>query len=205
MAGIDATDRAKPVRRLYDWVVGWAETRFGLPALAAVSFVESSFFPVPPDPLLLALCLGATRRALVFAAVATGSSVAGGVFGYWIGAEAWDTLGPFFMDHVPGVDERSFQRVQALYERWNFGAVAFAGLTPIPYKVFAITAGVFSVDLATFAAGSLLGRGLRFFLLALLIYRFGKPIKAFIDRRFAALAWAAGILLAGGFLALKLL
>jgi len=197
--------RPGAVRRLYDWVLGWAETRFGMPALAALAFVESSFFIIPPDPLLIALALGRSRRALTYAAVATLASVAGGVMGYWIGAQLWDALGPFFFEHVAGVDEHSFERVRALYDRWSFGAVIFAGLTPIPYKVFTIAAGVFAIDLPTFVAASLVGRGMRFFAVAILIFHFGQPIKAFIDRYFVPLSWALGIILVAGFAAIRLI
>lgn len=193
------------LRRLYDWVTGWAETRFGAHALAAVSFAESSVFPVPPDPLLLALCLGRRKRALVFALVATVASVLGGVLGYWIGAELWAAWGGFFFEHVPGVNESSFTRVQELYRRWDFGAVVFAGLTPVPYKVFALAAGVFGIDFPTFVAASLVGRASRFFSVALLIHFFGRSIKGFIDRYFSTLVWILGLLLVGGFVALKLL
>lgn len=192
-------------RRFYEWVIGWADTKYGVWALGGVALAESSFFPVPPDPVLLSLCLGAHRRALVFATVATTASVVGGIVGYWIGAEAWQVLGGFFFEHVPGVNEASFARVQALYTQWDFGAVVFAGLTPIPYKVFALSAGVFAIDLPTFIAASIVGRGLRFFLIATLIRLFGEPVKAFIDRYFVVLAWALGLLLVAGFAVLRFL
>jgi membrane protein YqaA with SNARE-associated domain len=191
------------LRRLYDWVLGWAETRYGMPALFLLAFAESSVFPIPPDPLLMALCLGAPRRALRFAAVATVASVLGGMTGYALGFGAWSLVGPWFFAHVPGVTPDAFTSVQALYDRYDFWAVFLAGLTPIPYKVFTLSAGVFAISFPVFVVASAASRGLRFFLVAGLIYRFGKPIAAFIDRWFNWLAWAFGILIVLGFLVVE--
>ncbi len=192
------------VRRMYDWVLHWAETPYGEPALGVLSLAESSFFPIPPDPLLIALSLGAVRRSLRFALVATVASVLGGILGYWIGAGFWELLGPFFFDHVPGVTAEAFERVQGLYVRWDFWAVFLAGLTPIPYKVFTLSAGVFAINFPVFVLASALSRGLRFFILAGLIYRFGEAIGGFIDRYFERLMWAFGILLVGGFVVIEM-
>lgn len=191
------------LRRLYDWVLGWAETRFGTPALFVLSFIESSFFPIPPDPLLMALCLGAPKKAFRYALVATGASVLGGLAGYAIGAGAWSLVGDWFFAHVPGVSPEAFGSVQELYDRWDFWAIFFAGLTPIPYKVFTLSAGVFAISLPIFLAASAVSRGLRFFVVAALIYRYGRPIAAFIDRWFNWLAWAFGILVVLGFLVVE--
>lgn len=192
------------IRRLYDWVLHWAETPYGVSALFVLAFAESSFFPIPPDPLLVALCLGAARKSLRFAAVATLASVAGGVAGYAIGAGAWHVLGPWFFAYVPGVTPEAFASVQGLYDRYDFWAVFLAGLTPIPYKVFTLSAGVFQIDFAIFVLASVLSRGLRFFAVAALIYRFGPPIARFIDRYFDLLAIAFAVLLVGGFVLVKL-
>ena len=200
----EASGRAGPVRRLYDWVLHWAETPYGTPALFVLALAESSFFPIPPDPLLIALCLGAAKRSLRFAAIATGASVIGGVIGYGIGAGAWHVVGDWFFQYVPGVSPDAFARVQGLYDRWDFWAVFLAGLLPIPYKVFTLSAGVFSINFPVFFVASVLSRGLRFFVLAGLIYRFGRPIEGFIDRYFNLLAWVFGILLVAGFLVIKL-
>jgi len=194
----------KPLRKLYDWVLHWADTPHGTAALFLLALAESSFFPVPPDPLLIALCLGAATRSLRFAAVATAASVAGGIVGYLIGAGAWNLVqGPFYA-YVPGVSPESFERVRALYDRYDFWAVFLAGLTPIPYKVFTLSAGVFRINFPVFVFASLLSRGLRFFAIAGLIYRFGPNIALFIDRHFDRLAWAFGVLLVGGFLLIRL-
>ena len=193
-----------PLRRLYDWVLHWAETPYGAPALFGLALAESSFFPIPPDPLLIALCLGAPALSLRFAANATLASVIGGVVGYGLGAGAWHLLQDWFFAYVPGVSAESFARVQGLYDRYDFWAVFFAGLTPIPYKVFTLSAGVFSINFAVFVVASVLSRGLRFFMLAGLIFYFGEPITKFIDRYFNLLAWAFGFLLVGGFVVIEL-
>ena len=191
------------VRRLYDWVLHWADTPYGLQALAVLAFAESSVFPIPPDPLLIALCLGATRRALRFAAVATIASVLGGILGYGIGAVVWISVSDFFFVYVPGVTPEAFDTVQRLYDRWDFWAVFVAGLTPIPYKVFTISAGVFAINFPVFIFASVLSRGLRFLLVAGLIYRFGESIRSFIDRYFNLLTWVFGLLLVLGFVLIE--
>lgn len=191
------------VRRLYDWVLHWADTPYGLQALALLAFAESSVFPLPPDPLLIALCLGATDRAIRFAGLATIASVLGGILGYGIGAVVWISVSGFFFDFVPGVTPEAFATVQGHYDRWDFWAVFVAGLTPIPYKVFTISAGVFSINFPVFILASVLSRGLRFFLLAGLIYRYGESIRSFIDRYFGLLTWTFGLLLVLGFVLIE--
>ncbi len=197
--------RSGPVRRLYDWVLHWAETPYGGPALFVLALAESSFFPIPPDPLLIALCLGAASKSLRFALIATSASVLGGMIGYGIGAGAWDLAEPWFYQYVPGVSPEAFEQVQVQYDRWDFWAIFFAGLTPIPYKVFTLSAGVFSINFGIFVVASVLSRSLRFFVLAGLIFKFGRPIASFIDRYFNLLAWIFGILLLSGFLVIELL
>lgn len=197
--------RPGPMRRLYDWVLHWAATPYGAPALFVLALAESSFFPIPPDPLLVALCLGVPALSMRFAATATLASVVGGVIGYAIGAGAWSLLGDWFFAYVPGVSPESFASVQVLYDRYDFWAVFLAGLTPIPYKVFTISSGVFSINFPIFVVASVLSRGLRFFVVAGLIYKFGQPITRFIDRYFNVLALAFGILLVGGFFLIEFL
>ena len=196
---------AGPIRRLYDWVLSWADTPYGPHALALLALVESSVFPIPADPLLVALCLGASHRALRFAGIATVASVLGGVLGYWIGAVLWLTVSEFFFSYVPGISPDAFASTQGLYMRWDFWAIFFAGLTPVPYKVFAISAGIFSISFPTFVLASVLSRGVRFFLVAVLIYQFGESIRSFIDRYFDRLTWLFGILVVLGFLVIELI
>ena len=186
-------------------MLGWAETPSGPTALAALSFAEASFFPLPPDPLLMALCLGAIKKSLRFAAITTVASVAGGIAGYFIGAGAWQALGGFFFEYVPGVSPESFQDIQAFYDRWDFLAVFMAGLTPFPYKVFTLSAGVFSINFPIFVLASVLSRGLRFFAEAGLLYWKGPSIGRFIDKYFNRLAWLFAALILAGFLALEFL
>lgn len=191
------------VRRLYDWVLHWAHTPYGIPALVLLTFAESSFFPIPPDPLLVALCIAAPRRSLLFAAAATTASVLGGVAGYWIGAGGWHIVQDFFFTYVPGVSPEAFGRVQVLYDHWDFWAIFFAGLTPIPYKVFTLSAGVFRINFPIFVIASVLSRGLRFFIVAALIRRYGAPISVFIDRHFNRLTIAFGVLIVLGFMVIE--
>lgn len=193
------------VRRLYDWVLHWADTPYGPWALAILAFAEASFFPIPPDPLLMVLCLGAVKRSLRFAAITTAASVLGGVLGYFLGAAAWQVLGDFFFAYVPGVTPAAFEGIQELYIRYDFWAVFLAGLTPIPYKVFTLSAGVFGINFPIFLLASILSRGLRFFVVAGLIYRFGSPVSRFIDRYFNRLTWAFGVLIILGFLVVEFL
>ncbi|MDT8368359.1 MAG: YqaA family protein [Longimicrobiales bacterium] len=196
--------RPGPVRRLYDWMLGWADTPHGPRALAGLAFAESSIFPIPPDPLLIALALGAPRRALRFAAICTIASVVGGVVGYFLGMAAWGVVGDFFLAHVPGVDAAGFEAVRALYERWGFWAVFVAGLTPIPYKVFTLASGVFAISFPIFLGASAVSRGLRFFVVAGLIRVFGASIQRVIDRWFNVVTWVFAALVIGGFLAIEL-
>jgi membrane protein YqaA with SNARE-associated domain len=194
-----------PVRRLYDWMLGWADKPSGPTALGAISFAESSFFPIPPDPLLIALALGRPRRALYFAAICTLGSVVGGIAGYAIGWFVWEQVNEFFFAHVPGVTPEAFRTVQEMYVRWGFWAVFIAGFTPLPYKVFTLSAGVFQIPFPIFVVASALSRGARFFILGTLVYFFGTPIQGFIDRHFDRLAWTFGVLLVLGFAAIRLL
>lgn len=199
------TDRPNPIRKLYDWVLHWADTPYGVLALFLIAFAESSFFPLPPDPLLLALCLGAAKRSLRFAAIATLASVAGGVLGYALGAGAWTLLEPWFFSYVPGVSQEAFDGVQAFYNEHGFAAVFLAGLTPIPYKVFTLASGVFGINFGSFLLASILSRGFRFFLIAGLVYKFGAPIERFIDQHFDKLVILFSLLFVGGFLVIEFL
>ncbi|SVA76515.1 uncharacterized protein METZ01_LOCUS129369, partial [marine metagenome] len=193
------------IRRLYDWVLSWADTPYGLHALTMLAIAESSVFPIPADPLLVALCLGAPHRALRFAGIATVASVIGGILGYWIGAAVWLTVSDFFFSYVPGITPDAFVSTQGFYRQWDFWAIFIAGLTPVPYKVFTISAGVFSINFPTFVLASVLSRGARFFLVGGLIYKFGESIRLFIDRHFDWLTWLFGILVVLGFLVIELI
>lgn len=191
------------LRRLYHWVLHWADTPYGVPALFLLAFAESSFFPIPPDVLLLALCISIPTRAFRFALVASAGSVLGGIAGYGIGVGLWELLSDFFFLYVPGFNEGAFARVQHLFATYDFWAVFTAGFTPIPYKVITIGAGVFHINFLIFVAASAISRSLRFFLVAWLIYRYGPAMRAFIERYFNILTVIFMILLVGGFIVVK--
>jgi membrane protein YqaA with SNARE-associated domain len=191
-------------RRLYHWVLHWAETPYGLLALAVLAFSEASFFPIPPDPLLIALGLALPQRAFVYALVCSVSSVSGGLFGYLLGWGLWESLGQVFFAYVPGFTPEVFDLVQAKYQQYSFWAVFSAGFTPIPYKVFTLAAGVFGINLGVFLLASGLSRSARFFLIGYLIWQFGSPVKTFIERYFNLLSVVFVVLLILGFLVLKL-
>ena len=193
----------KLVRGLYDWVLSWAETPYGTIALFLLAFAESSFFPVPPDVLLIALCIGHRERAWWFAAVCTLGSVLGGAAGYAIGWGLWGAVDWVFFDYVPGFTEEVFEKVRQHYADYDFWIVFVAAFPPIPYKVITIAAGVFTINFLMFLIASAVGRAARFFLVAGLLYIFGAPIQKFIDRWFNLLVVAFTILLIGGFVVLK--
>lgn len=191
------------VKRLYDWVLSWASTPYGGAALVVLSFAESSFFPIPPDVLLIALCLGNRGRWLYFATICTVASVLGGLTGYAIGWGFWHAVDQLFFTYVPGFTPEQFAKVQGLYEEWNFWVVFIAAFTPIPYKVITVSAGVFGINIVMFTIASTVGRAARFFIVAYLLHRFGEPIHAFIEKRFNLLTVVFVILLLGGFLVLR--
>ena len=193
----------KWVRNLYDWVLSWAETPYGGVALFLLAVAESSFFPIPPDVLLVALCVGKREHALRFAAICSAGSVIGGMIGYGIGWGAWGVVDQLFYDYIPGFTEAKFNSVGGLYEQYNFWVVFIAAFTPIPYKVITIAAGVFHISFPMFVVASLVGRAARFYLVAGLLYHYGEPIKGFIDKWFNLLVVAFTVLLIGGFALLK--
>ncbi len=192
---------ANPLRRLYDWVLHWAETPYGAPALFILAFAESSFFPVPPDVLLIALAVSIPSRAFWYALICATGSICGAYLGYGIGYLGWEAVGRPLVEFYHGQETMDWIRLQ--YETHGFWGVFLAALTPIPYKVFTIASGLFDFDLGTFTAASILGRGLRFFAVGTLIYFFGPPVKDLIDRRFNLMAAIFAILLVGGFLVIK--
>ncbi len=192
---------ANPLRRLYDWVLHWAETPYGVPALLVLAFAESSFFPVPPDVLLIALAVSIPSRAFWYALICAAGSICGAYLGYAIGYFSWEAIGRPLVEFYQGQETMNWIRLQ--YETYGFWGVFVAALTPIPYKVFTVASGVFGFDLATFTAASILGRGLRFFAVGTLIYFFGPPVKDLIDRHFNLMVALFAALLVGGFAIIK--
>jgi len=197
------TKSRNPLRRIYDWTLSLAERKTSSWWLGLISFSEASFFPIPPDVLLIPLCLGAIRRALKFALICSIASVLGGLAGYAIGFYGWETLEGFFYDFVPGFTPEKFEKISGWYEEWGWYIVFLAGFTPIPYKVFTVASGVMDMALIPFLLASAVSRSARFFLVAILISKFGEPMKERIDRHFNKCALAFGVLLVGGFLLLK--
>ncbi len=193
----------KFIKRMYDWVLSWADTPYGGIALFLIAFAESSFFPIPPDVLLIALCLGKREHAFRFAAICTAGSVLGGLVGYGIGWGLWGAVDQYFFSYVPGFSEEAFAGVQEIYQRWDFLFVFVAAFTPIPYKVITISAGAFGLNFLMFTIATVIGRSARFFLVSTLLYFFGEPIGDFIEKRFNLLTIVFTILLIGGFYVIK--
>ena len=189
------------IRRLYDWTVGWADRPGGTWALFVIAFAESSFFPIPPDVLLIALCVGAPHASFRFALVCSVGSVAGGAFGWLLGAGAWHLLRGAFIPYV--FAQSTFDHVQQLYQGNAFIAILTAAFTPIPYKVFTVAAGVFEVSLPTLLVASAIGRSARFFMVASVFFFFGRQMRVLIERYFDLLTWAFLALGIAGFLTIR--
>lgn len=174
----------KPIRRLYDWVLSWANSPFGPIALGLLAFAEASFFPIPPDVLLMALALSIPTKAYRYALIAALGSVVGGMLGYLIGWGFWDATETYFYQYVPGVTREGFAEVGRFFAQYDFWTIFAAGFTPIPYKIFTIAAGVFKINFPVFVFASLVGRSLRFFLVAAMFYYFGKSARGYIEKYF---------------------
>ncbi len=197
-------------KSLYSWVLSWAQTKYGAVALFVLAFTESVFFPIPPDILLIALALGATAKAFRYAFICTAGSVLGAFVGYAIGNYVWLTssgefsaFANFFFANIPGFSIELYEAIKVLFAEWGFWVIFTAGFTPIPYKVFTITSGVFDLNLLMFSVASIIGRGARFFMVAWLIWKFGPSIKRFIDKYFNLLAIVFTLLIVGGFVLIK--
>lgn len=190
------------IKKLYNWVLSWSDSRWGWLALFIIALFEASWFPLPPDILLIALCLGAPKKSFRFAALCLVGSIIGAALGYGIGHFLWvapsgepTALAAFFYENIFSIE--SFNNVGALYDKYNFWIVFTAGFTPLPFKLFTIAGGMFSINFVMFIIASLVSRGLRFFLIGWLIWRFGAPIKSFIDKYFNMLATLFAVLLIG--------
>ena len=181
------------LKKLYNRILSWAEHKYSVYVLAGVSFLEASVFPIPPDPILLTMCLGRPKRSLWYALVCSIFSVLGAVLGYFIGLTLWSTMEGFFFNYV--FSENAFLYVKNLYHENSFLAILTAAFTPIPYKVFTVAAGVFRVSLADLIIASAIGRSARFFIEGGLFYFFGPRIKTFIDRYFNILTIVVTLLL----------
>jgi len=205
MAGrinMEETKKMSFLQRLYNRCMEWIKTPAGIWALFFIAVAESSFFPLPPDVFLIALCVAVPRKSFKYAAVCAAGSVLGGAIGYGLGWAFMDTLGQRILD-MYGL-EGKYQVVQALYQKYDAWAVAAAGFTPLPYKLFTISAGAFKINFPVFMLVSLAARSARFFLVAGLIYKFGAPVQTFIDKYFNILSIVFLVLLVGGFVLIKM-
>jgi membrane protein YqaA with SNARE-associated domain len=191
------------IRALYFKVMQLAAHKRAQWWLAAVSFIESSVFPIPPDVMLIPMVLAQRAKAWLYAFVCTASSVLGGLAGYAIGFFLFETVGKAVLDFYGKQD--AFAKFAGWYNEFGAWIVFFAGVTPFPYKVITIASGTTGLNLIVFVLASIASRGLRFYLVAALLYWFGPPIRDFIERRLGILTFVFFILLFGGFLALRYL
>jgi membrane protein YqaA with SNARE-associated domain len=202
MAGANEIAAAPGIfRRFYDVCMEWISGRYGEWALFFIAFVESSFFPIPPDVFLIAMCVAIPTKAFRYAAICSVGSVFGGALGYGLGFWFMDGIGMSIVDWYGLTDK--YDLVQHYFKEYDVWIVGTAGFTPIPYKLFTITAGFAKSNFLTFMAVSLVARSARFFLVAALIWKFGPQIKKFIDRYFNILSIAFVVLLIGGFILIK--
>jgi len=191
------------LRKLYDWVLNWAYSLYAVPALFILAFSESSFFPIPPDILLIALAVSLPKRSFYYSSVTTVGSVIGGMFGYFLGWQFMELIGIYILNIYGLMDK--FVIVQDYYRTYDAWAVGTAGFTPLPYKLFTITAGATQIDFVVFVLASTISRGARFFIIGALIYKFGPWIKYYLDKYFNILSIIFIILLIGGFILIKLI
>ncbi|WP_292897462.1 MULTISPECIES: YqaA family protein [unclassified Nitratireductor] len=189
------------LRKLYDWTMSLAATRHAEKALGSVSFIESSVFPIPPDVLLIPMVLSERAKWLRYALICTVSSVLGALLGYAIGAFLYETVGQPILAFYG--KENAFEQVAGWYNEWGGWGVLFAAVTPFPYKVLTIFSGATGLNLLVFVVVSVLGRGLRFFLVSWLLYKFGAPIRTFIEKNLGLLFTLFMVLLIGGFVAIR--
>jgi membrane protein YqaA with SNARE-associated domain len=198
------------MKKIYNWILNWANSPYASIALFIMGFIESIFFPVPADILLIVLVLGYRKKAFKYALYCTLGSVSGALIGYSLGHFLWvDSIGEFtwfanlFFNNIPGFSAEMFYRIKEMFLDWDFWIIIIAGLTPIPFKVFTISAGVLDQNLFIFILASLISRGTRYFLLTFLLWKYGSPIKAFIDRYFNVIALSFSVCVVGFILIIK--
>ncbi|WP_298964464.1 YqaA family protein [uncultured Roseibium sp.] len=189
------------LRRLYDWTLSLAAGPRAPAALGSVSFVESSFFPIPPDILLIPMVIARREKAWWYALLCTLTSVAGGILGYLIGMFLFEQVAQPILSFYGKMDK--FDEFRLVFNEWGWWFVFIAGLTPFPYKVITIASGVAGLSLPVFILASIVSRGIRFFFVAGLLYVFGPPIKDFIEKRLGLMFTIFVVLLVGGFLLIK--
>jgi membrane protein YqaA with SNARE-associated domain len=191
------------LKKLYDWLMSIAASPRAPQALGAISFAESSFFPIPPDLLLIPMVVAKRQNWFIYASICTIGSVLGAFVGYMIGAWLFQAIGMPLLELYGA--EHTFERLVSWYDQWGGWGIFLGALTPFPYKVLTIFSGTVGFDLFQFAIVSVIGRGLRFFLVSGLLYWFGEPIRTFIEKRLGLMFTLFCILLLGGFLVVKFL
>lgn len=189
------------LKKLYNWVLDWAKTPYAVWALFILAFCESSFFPIPPDVLLIAMGIAAPRKSFQYVLVCSIGSVMGGCFGYFLGWQFMEIIGQPLISFYGLTDQIGY--VKNLYHQYDAWAIGIAGLTPIPYKLFTITAGAFKINFTVFVIASAISRTLRFALIGTLIYFFGAKIQYFLDKYFNWAVTIFTVLLIGGFVLVK--
>jgi membrane protein YqaA with SNARE-associated domain len=194
-----------PLRKLYYWTLHWAGTRFATPMLSIISFAEASFFPIPPDALLLPMCFAKPRKWWIYAFWCTLFSVLGAIAGWLIGLYLWDATKEFFFRWIPGFTPAKFDSMAGLYQQYGFWIIMAKGLTPIPFKIITISAGACHVSIWHLIVASIISRGARFFGLALLVRIFGDRVRPFIEKYLTWVLLACLAVLILGIYALKFL
>ncbi len=189
------------IRRLYNWTLALADSPYALWALAFVAFLESSVFPIPPDIIMIPMILARPSRAFLIAAVALVASVTGALLGYYIGASLFDVVGKPMLEFYGKTD--AAEQFNQRFQDWGAWAVLIAGVTPFPFKVITIMSGWTGLNLGVFIVSSIIARGLRFFIVAALLWKFGAPIRDFIERRLGLMFTLCVVLLLGGFYLVK--
>lgn len=193
----------KIMKALYDWCMRLVSGKYALPALCAVSFIESSFFPIPPDLFLIPLILANRTKAFRIAFWTTVFSVLGGLFGYAIGYYLYNSVGVAILDFFNYREK--FEEFRHMYNNWGAWIVFGAGITPFPYKIITIASGTTHLNLIVFIIASIIARGLRFFLIAGLLWKYGEPMKTYIEKNLGWLSIVFFVLLVGGFFLIKFL
>lgn len=194
-------DMMKSIRKLYDWTIRLSGHRHANWALAGISFAESSVFPIPPDVVLIPMCLAERKKAFYYALICTLASITGGMAGYAVGYFLYEAIGIKIIEFY-GYTEQ-FEAFKSKYNEWGVWMVIMAGFTPIPYKIVTIASGVTKMHFAAFMLASIAGRAARFFLVAALLWKFGAPVRAFIEKYLGLLTLIFFLLLIGGFLVIK--
>jgi membrane protein YqaA with SNARE-associated domain len=192
-----------PLRRLYDWSLKISAHKHADRYLAAIAFIESSVFPIPPDAVLIPMCIANRKKSFYYATICTVASVVGGLLGYYIGYGLYETIGKKVIEIYGMTDQ--FAALQAKYAVWGGWIIFAKGMTPIPYKILTILSGALHLALPVFIVASICSRAIRFFLVAGLLWKFGAPIQTFIEKRLALVTTIFLLLVIGGFVAIKYL